>query len=173
MKKLRAYRLLQFYLFFISLSMLAASFYFQYIKELSPCPLCLMQRLATIGLMILFFIGIIRTRPGQKGLFFFQAFFSLAGIYFAARQLWVMHHPSETASTCLPQLQQMIHMLPVRETLKILVLGSDACSEPQWMMFGLSMPGWSLVYFLVVFFLILLIYFIFSKKNDSIHRKRN
>ena len=38
------YRLWQFFLFVISFFVFYASLYFQFVQDLQPCPLCLMQR---------------------------------------------------------------------------------------------------------------------------------
>ncbi len=51
----RTYRQIQGLLLLITVFVLFASFYFQYVLGLEPCPLCLMQRICVFLLMALFF----------------------------------------------------------------------------------------------------------------------
>lgn len=144
------YRQGQFLLFILSLFVLLGSFYFQYVEDLTPCPLCIMQRLCTFFLTLLCFLCWLWVKPKTRFLTILQSFFSLLGIYFAARQLWLMSLPPDETGTCIPGLNMMLHYFPWQDILRALFLGSVDCSENQWTWLGISMPAWSLMYFSLI-----------------------
>lgn len=136
---------------FLSLGVLAASFYFQYIQGLEPCPLCLMQRFMVIFLVFLTIAGIWVTKEKFKPwLCGFELLFAGAGIYFAGRQLWLQSLQTDHMPACLPDLEVLWQYFPFQEILKALFLGGGECGEINWQWLGLTMPGWALLYFLSI-----------------------
>ncbi|SPX61705.1 disulfide bond formation protein DsbB [Legionella feeleii] len=79
------YRQGQILLAGLSFFILISSFYFQYVKNLQPCPLCLMQRLCVFLLFILGLIGIYaeRIKP-RKIIAVLQIIFALGGVFLLA-----------------------------------------------------------------------------------------
>jgi protein dithiol:quinone oxidoreductase len=141
------YRYWQIILFLVSLSILAASLYFQYIRDLQPCPLCLMQRLCVILELLLctiaIFINHIRT---QRIVTVLQIIIALAGLYFAGRQLWLQSLPPDQIPACLPGLDVLMRYFPWRDVLHALLWGAADCAEVNWTLLGLSMPAWALYF---------------------------
>lgn len=133
----------------ISLFVLVCSLYFQYVQGLSPCPLCLMQRLAVILLVIsssvLFFL---RHASRCALLIVVQIGVSLFGLFFASRQLWLQSMPPGTAPSCLPDFEMLIRYFPLRDILHALFWGAEDCAEAPWHWLGLSMAGWAALYFM-------------------------
>lgn len=152
MKKL-IYKRWQIILVFISLIILASSFYFQYIKGLEPCPLCLMQRLSVVLLLIISLISLIANylKVG-KLLAVMQIIFAAGGLFFAGRQLWLQSLPAGQAPACMPELDVLIRYFPLKDVLHALFWGAGDCAEVTWKWFGLSMPAWASVYFLFMLF---------------------
>lgn len=143
---------LQGVLFVLSLAVLLASFYFELIKGLQPCPLCLMQRAVVLCLVVSTVIGIfINAFTAKKRLIWIQWLLCLAGIYFAGRQLWLQLAPNAEAHSCLPSLNMLMKYFPWRDILQALLLGAADCGEVTWTWLGLSMPAWSAVYFVLCF----------------------
>lgn len=73
---------LQYVLVLISLLVFGASLYFQYIKGMEPCPLCIMQRICVliivcIGIAMLFIKAILRVQKMQL----LQIVFAGAGLF--------------------------------------------------------------------------------------------
>lgn len=161
------YRNGQFCLFLLSLGVLASSYYFQYMEELTPCPLCLMQRLCTFIITIICFLSWLTIKSKNKICAILQLIFCILGIYFAARQLWLMSLPPQDTGACLPGLNMMLRYFPLHETLRALFLGSADCREVQWEWLGLSMPAWSLLYFIFVLGSVFLLYHFRYKKPPS------
>ena len=89
-------------------------------------------------------------RNNYRRLFFLQIGFALLGIFFASRQLWLQSLPPNDVPACLPGLDILIHYFPWRDVGHALFWGTADCAEVTWTAFGLSMPFWSLLYFLIM-----------------------
>lgn len=142
------YRWQRLLLVFISLSVLMASFYFQYIKNMEPCPLCIMQRVCVMLLlmfgMMSLFCGISKCGRVTSIL---QILVGLAGVFFVSRQLWLQSLPQDQTPACLPGLDILINYFPWQEIFRALFWGSGECAEVTWRWLGLSMPAWAGLYF--------------------------
>lgn len=143
----------------LSLLVLLASFYLQYVKGFEPCPLCLMQRVSIIFILAFGLINFYRKSSCSQALFVTQYILALLGIYFAARQMWLMSLPSSEIPACLPGLSVLVHYFPWHETVRALVWGSGNCTEIRWTWLGLSIPAWSIVYFVCVAIATVMAYF--------------
>jgi disulfide bond formation protein DsbB len=145
-------RLTQIYCFTITLFVLGFSIYSQYVLLLVPCPLCMMQRLCVF--LILVGLGFSFCLRGRQRFFaIWQILFSTAGLYFALRQLWLQTFPLLDAPSCMPGLETLIHYFPWTTVAHALFWGSGECAEKGWLLFGLSMPAWSGLYFLLMLLL--------------------
>lgn len=91
-------------------------------------------------------------------------FFAAAGIYFATRQLWLQALPAEQGASCVPGLDILMRYFPWKDIAKALFLGSAECGEATWQMLGLSMPAWSLLYFIGI---LLAAAFLFKKTGNN------
>jgi len=145
------YRNIEVVLCFLTLFILAASFYFQYVRDMQPCPLCIMQRLCVFGLLLcsLFAIRlgtVKRARIISTG----QIFFALSGIYFSGRQLWLQSLPADSAPACMPGIDVLIKYFPWQDILHALFWGAGDCAEVSWQWLGLSMPAWTFLYFFLM-----------------------
>src|SRR5687767_9849454 len=92
----RNYRIFQALLLLATLFILTAAYYFQFVKGLNPCPLCIMQRVCAFLLGMLCLMGLLlQTMKRARHVAGFQMFFALAGLFFAGRQLWLQSLPPE------------------------------------------------------------------------------
>ncbi|MDX1838708.1 disulfide bond formation protein B [Legionella taurinensis] len=159
------YRYWQLLLVFVTLFVLAASFYFQLVKDLTPCPLCLMQRFSVMALlaftMMSWFWGMSRGGKYIAGLIIA---FAAAGFYFAARQIWLQSLPPEQTPACLPGLDVLIRYFPWQDVVHALLLGAGDCAEITWSWLGLSMPAWSALYFFAMILAGVINWLVLSKR---------
>jgi protein dithiol:quinone oxidoreductase len=136
------------FVFGLSFVVFLASLYFQYVRGLQPCPLCIMQRVSVliIGVLALraVFVGFAKSR---QRLLIIMGIFALLGIYFALRQLWLQSLPADRLPACLPGLDVMMRYFPMKDIFHALFWGAADCAELNWQGLGLSMPAWSLIYF--------------------------
>ncbi|WP_419419332.1 disulfide bond formation protein B [Legionella sp. D16C41] len=161
------YRYWQSLLLLISLGVLLASIYFQYIEGMQPCPLCLMQRLCVLLELFFCFIAIFTSRLFiQRFITSLQIIIALAGLYFAGRQLWLQSLPHDQMPACLPGLDVLMRYFPWRDILHALFWGAADCAEINWQLLGLSMPAWAALYFICILSTAVFLY-INAKRNKQ------
>lgn len=137
---------------FLSCSLLlAAAFYFEFIVGLTPCPLCIAQRVAFILLGIIFLLAALHNpkRMGRSTYGFIALLTSIIGIGLAGRQVWLEYHPPPANDTCMPGLSYMLQHLPLDQTLTVMFTGTGECAQINWTFVGLSMAEWTLIMFVV------------------------
>ena len=143
------YKAIQFFLSLLTLAVLFASLYFQYVAKMQPCPLCLMQRFCLFLLLGLMGLGLGSLKRAHW-ISFAQVLIASAGLYFTLRQLWLQSLSPSEAPTCLPGLDILIKYFPWQTVARSLFWGSGDCAEATQAIFGMSMPGWAAVYFFIM-----------------------
>jgi disulfide bond formation protein DsbB len=159
------YKKIQLLLAIITLGVLFASFYFQYFKGLNPCPLCIMQRICIFLLLVLFGLSL-GTLKKAHIISVVQVLISSAGLFFASRQLWLQSLPAESAPACMPGLDVLMRYFPWQTVVHALLWGSGDCAEVSWSVWGISMPGWAALYFLLMAFAGAFLYLKTRKLNE-------
>lgn len=135
--------------FLICAALLGAAFYFEYVMYLDPCPLCMLQRIITaaVGLGCLLAFALDHFRWPTR---FFAALatgFAIFGIFVSKHHLWLQSLPADQAPACGPGFYYLAETMPVGDLWNIMLNGDGNCAEVAWMFMGLSMPGWTLVFF--------------------------
>ena len=145
------------------LSLIAIALFMQYRIGLEPCPLCIFQRLFVIALGLLWLAAGLHNPTATGRRFYGVATSALAatGAGIATRHVWLQSLPPESLPGCGYGLQDMLQMFPLNETLALVFRGSGDCSEVAWRFLGLSIPAWTLIFFLV--FLIYGLWLIFPQ----------
>jgi disulfide bond formation protein DsbB len=116
----------------------------QHVLLLDPCPLCVFQRVAVIGLGIVFLLAAVHNSTGF-GRYTYAALlgvFGLGGAGVAAWHFRLQNLPADEIPTCGPGLDYMLDNFPLGEALRMVFEGSGECAEVAWSFLGLSMPGW-------------------------------
>ncbi len=132
--------------------LLGFAYYLQFFRDLEPCPLCVLQRVAFLTLGVLFLAAAIHN-PGRAGSRVYGALImlaGLAGIVTAVRHLWLQNLPPDHVPDCGPGLEYMLEVFPLTETLRMVFTGAGECAEVVWSLLGISVPGWALVWFLIL-----------------------
>lgn len=158
----RTYRQIQGFLIFVTVFILFASLYFQYFLGLQPCPLCLMQRFCLFLLLGLMSLSLGTLRKAHV-VSFIQVVISCAGLFFSLRQLWLQSLPAGKIPACMPGLDIMIRYFPWQTVAHALFWGAGDCAEKTWSMLGISMAGWSALYF---FFMAVMGLFLFVRTRS-------
>lgn len=136
----------------VCLGLMATGLYLQYIEHQEPCPMCIMQRIAYLVLMALFLVAALH-KPARRGAVLYSGAMVLvaaAGAAIAARQVWLQHLPSDQVPACGPGLEYLMRKFPLYEVLQKVLAGSGECAEVGWRFLGLSIAGWSLVWFVLL-----------------------
>jgi disulfide bond formation protein DsbB len=130
--------------------MLAYALYLQHALFIDPCPLCVFQRLAFIWIGTVALVAAIHN-PGGIGRLVYGALLvtgAAAGISVATRHLWLQSLPADQVPDCGMGLNYMLDTLPVTQVLAEVFRGSGECAEVDWTFLGLSMPGWTFLWYL-------------------------
>ena len=144
--------------FAVCAGLLGFALYLQYYDYQDPCPLCIVQRIAFIALAAIFLVAALHG-PGRTGAIVYGGMlFLVAGVgaAIATRHVWLQNLPKDRIPECGPGLEYMLKKFPLTQVLEKLLTGSGECAEVGWTFLGLSIAGWSLVWF--VLFAIFAIY---------------
>lgn len=127
-----------------------AYFYMEKYLYLNPCPLCYAQRIALGIIGIVFLMAAIF--PGRRlgGIIYGMVLFalSLGGAALSIRHLYLQNLPKGYAANCGKDFYALVESTPLAEAVQTMLLGSGECGDIQWTMFGLSIPGWTLIAFI-------------------------
>lgn len=124
--------------------------YAQYVLQLDPCPLCVLQRVAVISLGVVFLLGAIHN-PGRIGSAIYALLIVLiaaGGASVAARHVWIQSLPPDKVPACGAGLSYMLETMPFYDVLATVFRGDGECAKIDWRFLDLAMPGWTLVFFL-------------------------
>ena len=135
--------------FVICAALMGWAFWLQYHEGLEPCPLCMFQRVAVVAVGIVLLIAFLHD-PGQRWATFYAVLvvlFAGAGAAFAGRQIWLQSLPKDQVPACGMGLNYMLETLPLTDVIAKVLGGSGECAEKGWEMLGLSIAGWTFVFF--------------------------
>ena len=132
----------------ICLALIGFALYLQHAKNMLPCPLCIIQRYGflLVALICFAFAALPRgaTRLGA-GLGVLAA---LGGAGVAGWHLWVKAHP--TVSCGIDPLETALNKIPAAEMLPYVFQADGLCTTEYAPILGLSIPQWSLAWFVVL-----------------------
>jgi disulfide bond formation protein DsbB len=138
--------------FLICGGLILYALYLQYYEYQDPCPLCLLQRVVYIALMVVFLLGALHG-PRRIGAIVYSTLLvlvSLIGAGIAGRHVWLQHLPKDKVPECGPGLGYILDRFPVVNALEKIFRGSGECAEAGWRLMGLSIAEWSLVWFVLL-----------------------
>jgi disulfide bond formation protein DsbB len=135
--------------FIVIVALLGIVAYLQKYKGFEPCPLCILQRFALIGLGFIFLVGTVIhfKKTGNIILTLFAMLFSTIGAALAGRQVWLQHLPANQSSDCGASLDYMLQAFPWNEVLQKVLEGTSECSHIGLEFLHISLAGWSFVCF--------------------------
>ena len=138
--------------------LLAYGLYLQHAVGLEPCPMCIVQRYALIGVALLSALaaalplGLARW-VAAGGVALVAGF----GAFVAARQTWLQWYPPEVLA-CGRDFYGMIESFPLKRAVPMIFKGIGDCSQVDWSFLGLSIANWSFLCFVAVLLLTALLW---------------
>jgi len=129
--------------------LLGYAYYLQYVQNLQPCPLCMVQRFFFYLVMGGFILAALHGR-GLLAYAVLIVLFAAGGAAAASRQVWLQSLPPDKVPQCGPHLFFMLNNFPLSRTFEKLFYGTGECAVVDWKFLGLSIAGWSLVWFVVL-----------------------
>ena len=119
----------------------------EHVQGYEPCPLCILQRLAVVGMGLAFLLAAAH-RPANWFRHAYSALcgaFGLAGGGVAIRHLWIQNQPEGTVPPCGAGFDFIVENFGFLTAVKEALTASGECAEVDWSLLGLSMPGWVLL----------------------------
>ncbi len=119
----------------------------QSLYRLSPCPLCIFQRLLYVVIGVVALAGVLWPRAGRVwagGV----VLIALGGVATAAYQSWMQAFPHlapECSYTDPNLIERLVDWLGMQWP--TLFLATGFCASRDWELFGLSIANWSVVAF--------------------------
>ncbi|MDB5995675.1 MAG: disulfide bond formation protein [Pseudomonas sp.] len=145
-------RSLFFMVFVAGALALGVSYYLEYAVGLMPCGLCLLQRLCLALLTGVCLMAAVQG-PGRFGssvYWLLGLLLSLAGTVTAWRQVLLQSSAVQQLSTCEPNLADLFSSTPWVCVVQRMFKGTADCTNISWTLFDLSIPEWSLLFFLAM-----------------------
>lgn len=143
--------------FLICIALLGYALYAEQRLNLTPCNLCILQRVAFIWMALWFLVGGLHApRGGGRWAYAVLVLIGAAfGIAIAIRQLWLQSLPPDQVPACgagfdLLLAQFKAHAIPLSQFATVMLRGSGDCAQVTWRFLGLSMAGWTLVWYILL-----------------------
>ncbi|WP_227368580.1 disulfide bond formation protein B [Halomonas sp. M20] len=130
--------------------MMGVALALQYVVGLTPCPLCILQRIAVLSAALVFLVAAIHNPRGKGGVVYgvLGLVAAGAGAVVAGRHVWLQSLPPSEVPSCGPGLDYMMEILPLWDVLSRILSGSGECAEIDGLWWGLTLPQWTLIGFL-------------------------
>jgi disulfide bond formation protein DsbB len=154
LKKYLGFRWLSLLAVVAATALTLAALYFQYVKGLEPCPLCVAQRLCVIIVGLIALLALLHNPRAERArrVYLGMGLIPLiAGIMVAGRHVWLQSLPPERVPECGPGLDYILDNFPLSDALGLIFKGSGECAKVDWTFLGLSMPAWTLLVFAIMF----------------------
>lgn len=130
----------------VALALIGVGLILQHVVGLEPCPLCIFQRVAY------FFVGVfglvaaaVAPRRWARAVAVLMLAAALVGMGIAGWHVRLQMSPESLS--CGPGLGVMLDNFPLTQVLPRVFRGSGDCADAGWTLFGVSIAGWSLVWF--------------------------
>ncbi|WP_265733886.1 disulfide bond formation protein B [Marinobacter sp. X15-166B] len=121
----------------------------EHVMGLEPCPLCWLQRFAFMAVAGVCLLAVVHN-PGNVAGRVYGGLLAVAagsGLALAGRQLWLQNLPADQVPACGPSVEYMLEVMPLAEVLLTAMQGTGDCAAVVWRFLGLSIPGWTAVFF--------------------------
>jgi len=130
----------------ISFALVGAALYLQHAHDMLPCPLCVIQRYAFLGIGCAALVGALSNKiRGGAGVALLAA---LAGLAVVGKHLYILANPGFSCG--IDPMETMLNKIPTATMLPWLFKAEGLCENATDGLFGLSIPQWSAVWFVLL-----------------------
>lgn len=136
----------------LCIALLGGALYLQYVKDMQPCPLCVIQRYAFVAIAVICLVFAILPRVLSRLGAALASLAALAGAGSAGWHLWIKAHPGTSCG--IDPLETALNALPSAKWLGFLFNADGLCAATYPPILGLSIPQWSLTWFLILAFVL-------------------
>jgi disulfide bond formation protein DsbB len=131
---------------------LSFALFAQYGLGLTPCHLCIFQRVEVLVLGLVFLAAALHN-PATLGARIYGLLILLASAVTAAtagRHVWIQLQPPGSVPGCGADLAFMLDVLPVMQVIIKVFKAGGECAKIDFSFLGISFPGWVLVFVAIV-----------------------
>jgi disulfide bond formation protein DsbB len=147
---------------------LSVAVFLQLTKDMLPCPLCVMQRYAFAAIAIACLLALLLPAALSRIAVAFGLVSTLAGAGIAGYHLWILANPA--ISCGIDPLETGLNKIFIAELLPTLFQANGLCDTPYAPLFGLSMPAWAMVWYVIFAFIFSALFFA-KKKTRGLFGK--
>ncbi|MCU0897226.1 MAG: disulfide bond formation protein B [Burkholderiales bacterium] len=143
----------------VTLGLVGFALYLQHGTGLDPCPLCVAQRVAFLAVGLAALVAALH-RPRGAGITLYAVIAGLlaaGGAAIAVYHLWIQSDPKRASACVGSPVERIIDASNLAEWVPPLFRYDGPCTLKPWSLLGLSIPEWSLVWFVLLFLGIVLI----------------
>ncbi|SEP16754.1 disulfide bond formation protein B [Nitrosovibrio sp. Nv6] len=131
-------------------SLVGYALYLQLVKNLLPCPLCVVQRIAywLVGLTALLAFFHSPDAIGRRIYSGLIAIFAFSGAAVALRHAWLVRYPEAFECGISPE-EAFLNALPLAQWWPGMFEANGDCADVTWKFASLTLPDWSAIFFMV------------------------
>ena len=136
--------------------LLGFGYYLELAEGLEPCPLCILQRAVLVALAAVLLVALVhrpRSKAGSRTYGIVSGAVAATGAAIAGWHVRLQNLPPEEAPECGPGLAFMLEHFPLSEAVRVTFSGSGECAEVTWTFLSLSIPTWTVFWFIVLGFI--------------------
>ncbi len=129
----------------IAIGLLGFGLYLQFMRDMLPCPLCVLQRYAFVAVALLCLVTLVLPEGARRTGTGLASLAALTGAGIAGWHLWIKAHPSFSCG--IDPLETSLNKIFTAELLPFLFQADGLCTTVYDPILGLSIPQWSLLWF--------------------------
>ena len=130
----------------VSFALIGAALYLQHAHDMQPCPLCVIQRYLFLAIGIAALVGAFASKiKAGAGVALLAA---LGGLGVVGKHLYVLANPGFSCG--IDPMETMLNKIPTATLLPWLFQADGLCENATDGLFGLSIPQWSAVWFVLL-----------------------
>ncbi|MES2128636.1 MAG: disulfide bond formation protein B [Pseudomonadota bacterium] len=127
-------------------ALIGGALYMQHAKDMLPCPLCVIQRYAFLGIGIFSLVAAFAKKPGAWLLLAGAS--AIGGLGTVGKHLYVLAHPGFSCG--IDPMETILNKIPTAEYLPWIFRADGLCEAATDTVFGLSIPQWSAIAFVAL-----------------------
>lgn len=128
-----------------AIALLGVGLYLQFMRDMAPCPLCILQRYAFVAVALLCGVMLALPAAATRVGAALATLAALTGAGIAGWHLWVKAHP--IMSCGIDPLETSLNKIITAEWLPFLFKADGFCTTEYDPILGLSISQWSLIWF--------------------------
>ena len=129
-----------------ALALVGAALYLQHVKDMLPCPLCVLQRYAFLGIALFSLVGAFTKKPVIGTALALAS--GIAGLGVVGKHLYVLANPGFSCG--IDPLTTTLNQIPTATLLPWLFKADGWCEAATDTVVGLSVPQWSAIWFVAL-----------------------